>query len=166
MFTIEHEGPEHWADIEYLHDLSFGPGRFAKTAYRLREGVAPLPELSFVAWMKNGGTRRMVGSVRFSPIRIGEMPALLLGPLAVDPKVRGKGAGLELMARGLDEARKYRHRLVILVGDAPYYGKAGFIQVPPGQIRLPGPVDPTRLLACELVPGALMDATGDARGGS
>ena len=169
MFSLDHERPEHAAEIDHLLDLSFGPGRYAKTSYRLREGIDPIPELSFVVFLdegpgvEQGAPRRMVGSVRFWPILIGDTRALLLGPLAVDPAIRGKGAGIALMKRGLDEAVRHGHRLVILVGDAPYYAKAGFAPVPPGRVVLPGPVDPARLLYRELAEGAFDGVSGAAR---
>lgn len=153
------ERPEHLAAIEALLDAAFGPGRFTKTAYRLREGTQTIPELSFVA-VREG---RVIGSVRFSAITIGRAPALLLGPLAIDPAHKNRGHGLALMRAGLEAARRRGHRLVVLVGDEPYYARAGFARVPEGRIRLPGPVDPARLLALELEPGALAGVGGLAR---
>lgn len=160
VFDILPETPAHKTDIDALHDLSFGPGRFAKTAYRMREGVPSVPSLSFVAFAKTDGAPRMVGSIRFSPVVIGAETGLLLGPLAVDPAVRGQGGGLDLMRIALDAARAQGHRFVILVGDAPYYAKVGFKQVPPGKVTLPGPVDKSRLLYCELVSGAFDSVSG------
>ncbi|WOF74827.1 N-acetyltransferase [Parvibaculaceae bacterium PLY_AMNH_Bact1] len=160
VFDIFPETPAHETDIEALHDLSFGPGRFAKTAYRMREGVPPVPSLSFVAFAKIDDVPRMVGSIRFSPLLIGGDKGLLLGPLAMDPSVRGQGGGLELMRTALDAARAEGHGFVILVGDAPYYAKVGFKQVPPDKITLPGPVDKGRLLYCELVPGGFDSVSG------
>ena len=160
LFDILPETPAHEADIEALHDLSFGPGRFAKTAYRMREGVPPVSSLSFVAFTDVEGASRMVGSIRFSPLVIGGNQGLLLGPLAMDPSVRGQGGGLDLMRTALDAARAEGHQFVILVGDAPYYAKVGFKQVPPGKIALPGPVDKSRLLYCELVPGGFDAVSG------
>jgi len=160
IFDILPESPAHEADIEALHDLSFGPGRFAKTAYRMREGVSRVASLSFVAFATVEGTSRMVGSIQYSPLVIGGQKGLLLGPLAMDPSVRGEGGGLELMRTSLDAARAEGHRFVILVGDAPYYSKVGFLPVPPGKIMLPGPVDKSRLLYCDLVPGAFESVSG------
>src|SRR4051794_36917527 len=108
--------PENAADalaIERLHERTFGPGRFAKTAYRIRERIPHLPVLSFTARI---GTL-LVGSVRLSRIRIGEHQALLLGPLTVEPPFRHHGIGLKLIQRALDDARNQGHRLVVLVGD-------------------------------------------------
>ena len=160
VFDILPEIPAHEADIEALHDLSCGPGRFAKTAYRMREGVPPVASLSFVAFAEIEGVSRMVGSIRFSPLVIGGANGLLLGPLAMDPSVRGQGGGLELMRTALDVARAEGHQFVILVGDASYYAKVGFKQVPPGKITLPGPVDKSRLLYCELEPGGFQAVSG------
>ena len=158
--TILPETADDAAAIDRLHERTFGPGRFAKTAYRIREQVLHSLDLSFTGWI---GTL-MVGSVRLSPIRIGTTPALLLGPLTVEPPFRERGIGQALMVRALDEARKKGHRLVVLVGDEPYYGKAGFKRVPKGQASMPGPVDPQRLLIAELVEGAFAGVSGPIGG--
>lgn len=160
MFEIELERPEHEAAIEALLDLSFGPGRYAKTAQRLREGNRAVPELCYVAFLNDGGERRLVGSLRFWPIVIGGVPGLMLGPLAVEPQLRGQGCGIKLMQRGLADAKALGFRLVILVGDEPYYVKVGFGPVPPGRLTMPGPVDPARLLYRELDIGAFGHAHG------
>jgi predicted N-acetyltransferase YhbS len=104
-----------------------------------------------------------VGSVRLSPVQAGAVPALMLGPLTVDPAFEGRGIGAALMRRGLDSAREAGIALVLLVGDAPYYGRFGFRPVPPGQLVLPGPVNPARFLAAELESGALDAAKGEVR---
>src|SRR3954469_5501411 len=148
--TILPETPDDAPAIDHLNARTFGPGRFAKTAYRIREEVTHIPELSFTARV---GTL-LVGSVRLSPILIGETRALLLGPLTVEPAFRDKGIGQALIARALDEARAKGHRLVGRVGDEPYYGKCGFKRIPRGRASMPGPVDPGRLLVAELADGA------------
>jgi predicted N-acetyltransferase YhbS len=145
--------------IERLHERTFGPGRYAKTAYRLREQAAHNLDLSFTARV---GTL-LVGSVRLSPVRIGEAKVLLLGPLTVEPPFRDRGVGQALIARALEEARAKGHRLVILVGDEPYYGKCGFKRIPPGRVVMPGPVDPERLLVAELSDGAFDGISGSIR---
>ena len=169
MFQITKEEPHHSADVEALLNRAFGPGRYAKTAYRLREGVHALDDLSFVAWCDDvdgagsntsGGTQQMVGSIRFWPVLLGQTSAIMLGPLAMDPNVRGQGGGLTLMRHALDVARDKGHKLVILVGDAPYYAKVGFKPVPVGRIVMPGPVDTSRLLVCELEPDAFEGVSG------
>src|ERR1700677_1884127 len=153
------ETPDEAAAIERLHERTFGPGRFAKTAYRLREQATHRLDVSFTA---RTGTL-LVGSVRLSPIRIGETKALLLGPLTVEPAFRERGVGLALIERALKEAGAKGRRLVILVGDEPYYGKAGFKPVPPGRAIMPGPVDPARLLVAELSDGAFDGVSGSIR---
>jgi predicted N-acetyltransferase YhbS len=157
--TILPETPDDRPAIDHLNARTFGPGRFAKSAYRIREEVAHVPELSFTARV---GTL-LVGSVRLSPILIGETKALLLGPLTVEPPFRDRGIGQALIVRALDEAKAAGHRLVVLVGDEPYYGKAGFKRIPKGQVTLGGPVDPARLLIAELAPGASDGVSGEIR---
>ncbi len=157
--TIMPETKEDAEAIVRLHERTFGPGRFAKTAYRLREQVEHSVDLSFTARI---GTL-LVGSVWMTPIRIGESKALLLGPLTVEPAFRERGIGQALIARALKEAAAQGHRLVLLVGDEPYYGKSGFRQIPPGCVVMPGPVDPARLLVAELVDGAFDGVSGRVR---
>src|SRR5580698_11060509 len=157
--TILPETAHDASSIERLHERTFGPGRYAKTAYRLREQVKHRLDLSFTARI---GTL-LVGSVRLSPVRIGEAKALLLGPLTVEPAFRERGVGQALIERALAEARDKGERLVILVGDEPYYGKCGFKRVPPGRAVMPGPVDPARLLVAELRDGAFDGVSGPVR---
>ncbi len=157
--TILQEAADDAQAIARLHERTFGPGRFAKTAYRLREGITHRLDLSFTARV---GTL-LVGSVQLSPVRIGKTPALLLGPLTVEPAFRERGIGQALMERAMAEARSQGHRLVVLVGDEPYYSKVGFKPVPKGRTPMPGPVDPGRLLVAELVPGAFEGVSGAIR---
>ncbi len=140
--VIRHELPEDAAAVDALHEITFGPGRFAKTAYRLREGVPCDPALSFVAL---AGTR-VVGSVRLTPILIGQRPATLLGPLCVHPDAQSRGTGRNLVAAALEAATARQAGPVLLVGDRAYYEPLGFAPVAPGAITLPGPVDANRLL--------------------
>ncbi len=158
-FTILPETTDDALAIERLHERTFGPGRYAKSAYRLRERMPHRPELSFTARI---GTL-LVGSVRLSPIRIGEARALLLGPLTIEPPFRDRGIGHALIERAVAEAKAKGHRLVVLVGDEPYYGKSGFRRIPKGRARMPGPVDPARLLVCELSDGAFDGVSGPIR---
>ncbi len=157
--AIAPETAEDLEPIERLHERTFGPGRFAKSAYRLRERNAHLRDLSFTARI---GTL-LVGSVRLSPIRIGETPALLLGPLTIEPPFRDRGIGFALIERALAEAKARGHRLVVLVGDEPYYGRCGFKIIPRRRAVMPGPVDPARLLVCELADGAFEGVGGAIR---
>ena len=157
--TILAEQAEDDAAIEKLCERTFGPGRFARTAYRLREIAAHRRELSFTARI---GTL-LVGSVRLTPVRIGGVPALLLGPLTVEPPFREHGIGAALIEASLAAAKKAGARLVLLVGDEPYYGRLGFKKVPRGLVKLPGPVDPERVLVAELADGAFANVSGPVR---
>jgi predicted N-acetyltransferase YhbS len=154
---IRSETPDDGPHVDALVAEVFGPGRFAKSAYRLREGVDPEQGLSFVA--VEGGTLR--GSVRFWPVFVGKEAALLLGPLAVQSDQRGRGIGIALMERGIAEAKRLGHRAIILVGDPPYYARVGFTPISAGRIRFPGPVDRGRILGLGLVDGALDSLEGE-----
>jgi len=127
----------------------------------LREGVAPEPRLSYVAVRASDGV--LLGSVRFWPVAIGVHTSLLLGPLAVEPELRGKGIGISLMQRGIEQARALGFATIILVGDEPYYARVGFARLAPGRVRMPGPVDPERLLGLALKSGALDALSGDVK---
>ena len=153
---IRAEQPSDGDAIDRLHERAFGPGRFARTASRLREGAPHLPELSFTALV---GTL-LVGSVRLTVVKAGDSPALMLGPLTVEPAFEGRGSGAALIRRSLEAAKLHGHGLVLLVGDEPYYSRFGFRRIPPGQLLLPGPVNPMRFLAHELREGALAEARG------
>ncbi len=159
--VLEPEGPADAEAIERLNERVFGPGRFARTAYRLREEAEPDFALSFVARV---GTL-LVGANRMTPILIGETPALLLGPLIVEPVFRAQGIGEALVTRSLETARNAGARLAILVGDEPYYARVGFKRAPPGRVQMPGPVDPARVLYCEIEPGAFEGVSGAVVGG-
>jgi predicted N-acetyltransferase YhbS len=153
---IRNEQPIDSEAIERLHERAFGPGRFARTASRLREGASHLLDLSFTAMV---GTL-LVGSVRMTPVKAGDEAALMLGPLTVEPAFESRGIGAALMRRSLDTAKARGHTLVLLVGDEPYYSRFGFKRIPPQQLQLPGPVNPARFLALELTEGSLARASG------
>src|SRR5207248_7656509 len=157
--TIAPEMPGDAQAIERLHERTFGPGRFALTAYRLREHVGHRLDLSFTARL---GTL-LVGSVRQLPVCIGDTPALMLGPLTVEPPFRGRGIGGALLTRALKDAKAKGHPLVLLVGDEAYYSRAGFKAIPKGRAITPGPVDYRRLLVAELADGAFADVSGAIR---
>lgn len=153
------------ARSETLLDRAFGIGRRTKTSYRFREREMPVPGLSFGLWMASsdaGSEDVLIAVISFWRLKIGQAgdDAIMLGPLAVEPLLQGKGLGRTLMAHALAEAARLGHRLVILVGDAPYYGPFGFVRVPDGRLILPGPVDPDRLLYLELVPGTFEGMSG------
>ncbi len=157
--TILAEKVDDAEAIERLHERTFGPGRYARTAFRIREGRGHELSLSFIARI---GTL-LVGSVRLTPICIDETKALLLGPLTVEPPFRSHGVGTALVKRALKEAETKGHKLVVLVGDEPIYAKSGFKRIPKGQVKMPGPVDPARLLVAELKAGAFDGVKGTIR---
>ncbi|MBI5132246.1 MAG: N-acetyltransferase [Rhodopseudomonas palustris] len=154
--TILPETPNDAQLIERLHERTFGPGRFVLSAYRLREHVDHINALSFTARI---GTL-LVGSVRQLPIAIGDTPALLLGPLTVEPPFRSRGVGRLLLDRAISDARAQGHKLIVLVGDEPYYSRVGFKAIPKGRVTMPGPVDASRLLVLELADGAFDGVSG------
>jgi predicted N-acetyltransferase YhbS len=157
MITIRQETPRDAAAREALLDAAYGPARFTKTSARLRAGRLAAHGLSFVATERG----RLVGTVRLWDIAVGAgRPALLLGPLAVRADCRNRGIGTALVQHALDEARRQDRAAVLLVGDAPYYGRFGFSDTGTGGLRMPGPYERHRLLGCELREGALDGAHG------
>ncbi len=151
------ESPAHDPAIEHINEEAFGPGRFARAAYRIREGGPHERALSFVAL--RGG--EVVGSVRMTRIALGEGRALLLGPLAVRPVHKNLGIGRRLVEMAVVAGAKAGWGAVLLVGDEPYYGPLGFSRIPRGRVTMPRPVDPNRLLVREIVPGAAAGLTGE-----
>ena len=142
------ERPGDAALIEPLLDECFGPDRFKKTAYKVRENIAPQRE-------------RLLATIRYWPITIGgKTPALLLGPIAVSPRLQGKGIGVGLIRETLQVAQDLGHRLIVLVGDPEYYGQFGFENAARRGFLLPGPVEERRFLVKECVQGALKDVSG------
>ena len=148
---IRLQRPDDFPALKQMNEESFGPGRFTRTAFRVREGAAAEPRLNLCA-AQNGA---IIGAVAIHTgfHRRGLVPgALLLGPLIIEKAHSNQGHGLRLMLEGLRRARELGYQLVILVGDLPYYARAGFATVPPGRILLPGPVDPAPLLMPNLFP--------------
>ncbi len=155
-FAIRAERSSDVAAREALLDASFGTNRHARTCQRLREGRAPAEGLAFTA-IRNG---RVVGTVRLWHVNAGGVPALVLGPLAVDRAFRSLGIGAALMNHALAAAEARGHAAVILRGDASYYERFGFTASKTGELSLPGPFERERLLAVELRDGALDGAWG------
>ena len=157
MISIRKERPLDAAAREALLDEAFGERRWRKSSQRLRDGQRPANDLAFVA--TDG--KRVVGTARLWDIMCGTgQTALLLGPVAVANDCRNRGIGTALVRHALAAARRRGHRAVVLVGDAPYYGRFGFSAEKTAALRMPGPFERDRLLALELVPGALKGARG------
>lgn len=143
------EAPDDAPLILDLTDRAFGPGRFAKAAERLREGNALISALSISAWRGEA----LLGSVRMWPVRVGDGVSLFLGPIAVEAHERKHGIGATLVGMACDAARKAGWASVFLVGDAPYFGRMGFVPAP--DVVMPGPVDQRRVLWKALAEGAV-----------
>lgn len=160
MIAIGLEKTSDAAAREALLDAAYGPVRFEKPSERLRAGRAPARGLSFIAVEDD----RVVGTVRLWDVTAGSVcPALLLGPLAVDPQHRRRGIGSALMQHAVQAAARRGHRAVLLVGDAPYYGRFGFSAERTGRLWLPGLADRNRLLGRAVVLGALDGVRGAIR---
>lgn len=149
--------------IDDLHAEAFGPGRFTRAAFRVREQGPHDRALSFVAVAQDG--EKLLGSVRMTWIETAGTGArgLLLGPLAVKDGLKGKGIGKALMRKAVDTARDIGAPYILLVGDKPYYWPFGFETLPFGKVRMPGPVDPARFLVCAIVPDVVETLGGMVR---
>jgi predicted N-acetyltransferase YhbS len=155
MLDVRPEGPEdHW-EVEALYDLCFAPGREALSSYRLRDGVLPVADLCLVA--REGGI--VAGAIRYWPVCVGPARALLLGPVAVHPTHQGEGLGAWLIRDSVERARAAGWPRVMLVGDAPYYGRFGFARLE--GVVMPPPTNPERVLGLALQPGAWEGLRGE-----
>lgn len=155
MYTVARETENDRWEVEALFDLAFSPGREALSSYRLRDDVDHVADLSRVMRDSEG---TLAGAVRFWPVLVGTEPALLLGPIAVHPTRQGEGLGGALILEGLEAAKSRGWLRVILVGDAPYYGRFGFERLV--GIQMPPPTNPDRILGIALQPGAWDGVTG------
>jgi predicted N-acetyltransferase YhbS len=155
VIELRPEKPDDWWDVEALFDLCFAPGREALSSYRLRDDVPSAPDLSLVARDQSG---ILAGAIRFWPVRVGDKAALLLGPVAVHPTHQGEGLGAVLIHNGLAVARKHGWARVMLVGDASYYGRFGFVRLL--DVEMPPPTNPERVLGQALQDRAWDNVTG------
>ena len=158
MLNLKPETSDDWWEVEALFDLCFAPGREALSSYRLRDGVDPVAELSLVA-RDTGGS--LAGVIRFWPVSIGGKSALLLGPVAVHPTRQGEGLGGLLIRSSLQKARTSGWVRVMLVGDAPYYGRFGFEKLV--GVVMPAPTNPERVLGYEVQADSWQGVTGDVQ---
>jgi predicted N-acetyltransferase YhbS len=160
---LQETAADGW-EVEALYDLCFAPGREALSSYRLREGVAPVAPLCLI--LRDGGV--LAAAIRYWPVRIGGgegarqgVEALLLGPVAVHPTRQGEGLGAWLIGESLARARELGCARVMLVGDAPYYGRFGFARL--DGVEMPPPTNPARVLGLALLPGAWDGIAGPVR---
>lgn len=156
-FRLASERREDSVAVDALIDRAFGPGRYAKTAERLREGARERSDLSWCVW----DGERLLGAVRVWPLTVGAAPGVFLGPIAVEADERRRGLGALLVERVRRAAADCGDRYVLLVGDAGFFEPLGFRRAP-AEVRLPGPVDPSRVFVREIVPGACDGLAGEA----
>jgi len=161
-FAIFAELPGDVPARDALLDAAMGPRWRKKSSEKLRRGRKPSLGLALIARDTAG---KVVGTVRLWDVAAGEggSAALLLGPLAVDPPLKGAGIGGALMRVAIEEAKRFGHKAILLVGDAPYYERFGFSTEKTGKLAMPGPYERHRFLALELVDGALDRAAGVLR---
>jgi len=152
-YRLDQETERDWWEVEALYDLCFAPGREALSSYRLRDGVPPVARLCRVARDADG---TLAGAIRYWPVRVGDAPALLLGPVAVHPTRQGEGLGALLIEESLSGAAGWDRAM--LVGDEPYYGRFGFHRI--DGVEMPPPTNPARVLGRALSPGAWDGVTG------
>ena len=155
-FAIRAERASDVAAREALLDACFGDNRHMRTCQRLRDGRAPAEGLALSAVSEG----RLVGTVRLWHVSAGGVPALMLGPLAVEASSRKLGVGAALMDHALAAAKARGHRAVILLGDVAYYARYGFSVLKTGELSLPGPFERDRLLGRELAAAGLDGARG------
>ncbi len=147
------EQDEDWWEVEALFDHAFAPGRDALSSYRLRDDIPPVRELCLVARDADG---ILGGAIRYWPVRVGGAPVLVLGPIAVHATRQGEGLGRLLIEASLARATDWDR--VMLVGDAPYYGRLGFRKL--AGVEMPPPTNPDRVLGRDLRPGAWEGVSG------
>jgi predicted N-acetyltransferase YhbS len=149
LYQLTQETATDHAEVEALYDLCFGPGRTALSSYKLRSGVLTVAQLCLVLRDRDGV---LAAAIRYWPARVGAVPILLLGPIAVHPTRQGEGLGALLMSESLAVARGLDAARVLLVGDAPYYGRFGFARL--DHVVMPPPTNPDRVLGLALQAGA------------
>ncbi len=148
--TLKPEQPQDALRVDALIERAFGPGRYAKASERVREFATFAPDLSVCAW----SAERLLGVARMWRVRVGGVPAMFLGPFAVEQGERNAGFGARLVARACEAAQAAGETYVVLVGDEPYFSRVGFRAAPARNVMLPGPVDQRRVLVRALKEGA------------
>lgn len=155
MYQLSEETEDDWWEVEALYDLCFAPGRTALSSYRLRDGVATVAALCLILRDAEG---TLAAAIRYWPAEAGGEDILLLGPIAVHPTRQGEGLGGLLINESLAEARRLGWERVLLVGDAPYYGRFGFTKLE--GVQMPPPTNPDRVLGLDLKRGAWAGVAG------
>jgi predicted N-acetyltransferase YhbS len=159
LYKLSEESEDDWWEVEALYDLCFAPGRTALSSYRLRDGVPTVAALCGVLRDNDG---ILAAAIRYWPAEIvtskGNEDVLLLGPVAVHPTRQGEGLGGLLINESLAESRRLGWERVLLVGDAPYYGRFGFSKL--NHVEMPPPTNPDRILGLALKAGAWDGITG------
>lgn len=156
MSNIELQHDDDIVAVEELLDITFGTDRFEKAAYALRRDVDAIPSLSFIIREDD----HLIATLRFWAVKVGDVDALMLGPIAVRPDLQGKGFGISLMEYGLSQAKAQGHSRVILVGDEDYYSRIGFSRSAAQGLIMSGQADESRLLALALEQDAFKDLSG------
>ena len=152
---IRLERSDDAAEIDNLHSVTFGPGRYTKSAYRYREKREHLIDISFVLVDQN----QIIGSVRYWEILVNNTPALLLGPIVIHPDYRGRGYGAKLIDYSVNKCNDANHNIIILVGDLSYYSKIGFKRMLGKEITFAGPVNNDRVLYREIKTNIIEDSS-------
>ncbi len=158
MYGLSTETADDWWEVEALYDVCFAPGRQALPSYRLRDGVERIVKLCLVARDRDG---ILAAAVRYWPVLVAGRSVLLLGPIAVHPTRQSEGLGAMLIADSLERARRDVWRRVMLVGDAPYYGRFGFRRL--DGVEMPPPANPDRVLGLALSDGAWDGVSGEVK---
>lgn len=154
---IRPETPDDHPAIDAIIERAFGPGRYAKSSERLREGNAPLWGVGMAA-LEAG---RPIGCARMWPVMVGERRVAFLGPLAVEAEARKHGIGADLVNAACAAAAAAGFEAVLLVGDMPFFSRCGFAVA--SGVRMPTPTDARRILVKALVPGGADGLEGVAR---
>ena len=160
VYKLEEETEDDWWEVEALYDLCFSPARTALSSYRLRAGV---PTVAALCLILRDDDNTLAAAIRYWPVEVGGEDALLLGPVAVHPTRQGEGLGGMLINESLAEARRLGWERVMLVGDAPYYRRFGFVKLE--GVEMPPPTNPDRVLGLALKAGAWDAVRGEVSKG-
>lgn len=146
-YSIDLQYPSDAAAVEQLIATCFGPNRNKRTVYSFRDGIPPYPEFSFVARDDEG---TVVATLRFWPVQLPDGRVVpLLGPLAVEQVLRGKGVGKALLRHGIDAVKSAGHDGILIIGDPAYYNAFGFDVAAVAGMEMPGSVHPLTFMGLD-----------------